>query len=124
IRQKQLERKESTRGQATAEEKRQALIASRLPNVFDLLRFKRVDVMSLQALTEQVVKSSRMPISEVEGKESLEMLAKAVPEWCTVYGLGDGEMYFKVIRTDATGVKITHDEKALRARLVARSMGR
>ncbi|KAF9352534.1 hypothetical protein BGX26_009670 [Mortierella sp. AD094] len=122
IRQKQLERKEAGQKVATPEEKHQALIASRLPAVFDLIRFKRVDVTPLKTLTEQVVKSSRMPVSEVEGRESLEMLAKVLPEWCNVFSLGDGSRYFKVLRDDDKGAKIVHDEKALRARLVAKSM--
>ncbi|KAF9200753.1 replication licensing factor Cdt1 [Haplosporangium sp. Z 27] len=122
IRLKQLERKETEQKTATPEEKRQALIASRLPAVFDLIRFKRVDVLPIKTLTEQVVKSSRMPVSEAEGRESLEMLAKAIPEWCSVFSLGDGGRYFKVLRDDEKGTKIIHDEKALRARLVSKSM--
>ncbi|KAG0006316.1 hypothetical protein BGZ80_001104 [Entomortierella chlamydospora] len=122
IRQKQLEKKEAGQKVATPEEKRQALIASRLPAVFDLIRFKRVDVMPLKTLAEQVVKSSRMPISEDEGRESLEMLAKVLPEWCDVFSLGAAGRYFKVLRDDDKGTKIVHDEKALRARLVANSM--
>ncbi|KAG0054387.1 hypothetical protein BGZ89_002664 [Linnemannia elongata] len=121
IRQKQLEKKDQGRGTASPEEKRQALIASRLPAVFDLIRFKRVDVLSLKALTEQVVKSSRQPISEVEGRESLEMMAKVLPEWCSVFGTNDGVKYFKVIRDDGHGNKILHDERALRTRLVTKS---
>ncbi|KAG9070874.1 hypothetical protein KI688_008415 [Linnemannia hyalina] len=121
IRQKQLEKKDQGRGMATPEEKRQALIASRLPAVFDLIRFKRVDVLSLKALTEQVVKSSRQPISEIEGRESLEMMAKVLPEWCTVFGTNDGVKYFKVTRDDGHGNKILHDERALRTRLVTKS---
>ncbi|KAF9960954.1 hypothetical protein BGZ65_011470 [Modicella reniformis] len=124
IRQKQLERKESGRGLATPEERRQALASSRLPSVFDLIRFKRVDVVSLKTLTEQVVKSSRLPISDVEGKECLEMLAEALPEWCNVFSLNDGSRYFKVLKDDGQGGKIKHDEKALRARLVAKSIGK
>ncbi|KAG0199220.1 hypothetical protein BGX33_011793 [Mortierella sp. NVP41] len=123
IRQKQLEKKDQTRGMASPEEKRQALIASRLPAVFDLIRFKRVEVMSLKALTEQVVKSSRQPVSEVEGRDSLEMLAKVLPEWCTVFGTNDGVKYFKVIRDDGHGNRILHDERALRTRLVTKSVG-
>ena len=107
---------------ASPEEKRQALIAARLPAVFDLIRFKRVDVISLKALTEQVVKSSRQPVSEVEGRDSLEMLAKVLPEWCTVFGTNDGVKYFKVIRDDGRGNRILHDERALRTRLVTKSM--
>ncbi|KAF9110789.1 replication licensing factor Cdt1 [Mortierella sp. AM989] len=122
IRQKQLQRKEADLKVKTPEEKRQALIASRLPAVFDLIRFKRVDIIPLKSLTEQVVKSSRMPISEVDGKESLEMLAEALPEWCNVFSVGDGARYFKVLRHDDKKAKIVHDEKALRARLVAKSM--
>ncbi|KAF9324294.1 hypothetical protein BGZ91_003049 [Linnemannia elongata] len=121
IRQKQLEKKDQGRGMASPEEKRQALIASRLPAVFDLIRFKRVDVLSLKVLTEQVVKSSRQPISEVEGRESLEMMAKVLPEWCSVFGTNDGVKYFKVIRDDGHGNKILHDERALRTRLVTKS---
>ncbi|KAG0267552.1 hypothetical protein BGZ95_002825 [Linnemannia exigua] len=121
IRQKQLEKKEQGRGMATPEEKRHALIASRLPAVFDLIRFKRVEVISLKALTEQVVKSSRQPISEVEGRDSLEMMAKALPEWCSVFALNDGTKYFKVLRDDGHGNRILHDERALRSRLVTKS---
>jgi hypothetical protein len=101
------------------EEKRQALIASRMPAVFDLIRFKRVEVLPLKTLTEQVVKSSRMPISEAEGRESLEMLAKHIPEWCQIFSLDDGTQYFKVLREDSNGVRIQHDEKALRIRLLS-----
>ncbi|KAG0326513.1 hypothetical protein BG000_001355 [Podila horticola] len=115
IRQQQLARKESTVGLATPEEKQQRLVASRLPAVFDLIRFKRIEVISLKALTEQVVKSSRMPISEQEGKQSLEMLAERLPEWCSVYQLSDG-MYFKVLKK-ADGEP--HDIRALRTRLVS-----
>ncbi|KAG0350519.1 hypothetical protein BGZ54_003759, partial [Gamsiella multidivaricata] len=122
IRQKQLEKKEVSRGLGTAEEKQQALTLSRLPAVFDLIRFKRIDVSLLQTLTEQVVKSSRMPISEVEGRESLEMLSKELPEWCTVFSVNDGSRYFKVIRDDGKGGKVVHDEKALRSKLVSRIM--
>ncbi|KAG0374295.1 hypothetical protein BGX24_010575 [Mortierella sp. AD032] len=121
IRLKQLEKKEQGRGIATPEEKRQALIASRLPAVFDLIRFKRVEVISLKALTEQVVKSSRQPISEVEGRDSLEMMAKVLPEWCSVFALNDGTKYFKVLRDDGHGNRILHDERALRSRLVTKS---
>ncbi|KAF8946418.1 hypothetical protein BGZ47_000569 [Haplosporangium gracile] len=121
IRQKQLEKKDQGRGMASPEEKRQALIASRLPAVFDLIRFKRVDVLPLKALTEQVVKSSRQPISEVEGRDSLEMMAKVLPEWCSVFGTNDGVKYFKVLRDDGHGNKILHDERALRTRLVRKS---
>ncbi|KAG9321416.1 hypothetical protein KVV02_000550 [Mortierella alpina] len=124
IRQKQLDRKASGQGLATPEEKRQALIASRLPGVFDLIRFKRVDVISASLLTGQVVKSSKMPISQAEGQESLEMMAKVLPEWCSVFETADGEKYFKVLQTDAQGTTLQHDMKALRARLVARSMGK
>ncbi|KAF9438142.1 hypothetical protein BGZ76_009516 [Entomortierella beljakovae] len=122
IRLKQLERKEADQKILSPEAKRQALISSRLPAVFDLIRFKRVDVISLKALTDQVVKSSRMPISVADGKESLEMLAKAIPEWCSVFSLDDGVQYFKVLRDDDKGAKIVHDEKALRARLVAKTI--
>ncbi|KAF9293300.1 hypothetical protein BGZ74_011774 [Mortierella antarctica] len=115
IRQQQLARKESTVGLATPEEKQQRLVASRLPAVFDLIRFKRIEVISLKALTEQVVKSSRMPISEQEGKQSLEMLAERLPDWCSVYQLSDG-MYFKVLKK-ADGE--AHDIRALRTRLVS-----
>ncbi|KAG0076454.1 hypothetical protein BGZ93_000955 [Podila epicladia] len=115
IRQQQLARKESTVGLATPEEKQQRLVASRLPAVFDLIRFKRIEVISLKALTEQVVKSSRMPISEQEGKQSLEMLAERLPDWCSVYQLNDG-MYFKVLKK-ADGE--AHDIRALRTRLVS-----
>ncbi|KAF9152347.1 hypothetical protein BG015_005428 [Linnemannia schmuckeri] len=121
IRQKQLEKKDQGRGMASPEEKRQALIASRLPAVFDLIRFKRVDVLPLKALTEQVVKSSRQPISEVEGRDSLEMMAKVLPEWCSIFGTNDGVKYFKVLRDDGHGNKILHDERALRTRLVRKS---
>ncbi|KAF9913098.1 replication licensing factor Cdt1 [Linnemannia zychae] len=121
IRQKQLEKKEQGRGMASPEEKRQALIASRLPAVFDLIRFKRVEVTPLKALTEQVVKSSRQPISEVEGRDSLEMMAKVLPEWCSVFATNDGVKYFKVIRDDGHGNRILHDERALRSRLVSKS---
>ncbi|KAG0345699.1 hypothetical protein BG004_003262 [Podila humilis] len=114
IRLKQLAHKESTVGLATPEEKQRRLVASRLPAVFDLIRFKRVEVMSFKALTEQVVKSSRMPISEQEGKQSLEMLADKIPEWCSVFSLNDG-MYFKVLKK-AEG---EHDIRALRSRLVS-----
>jgi hypothetical protein len=106
---------------ASPEEKRQALIASRLPAVFDLIRFKRVDVLPLKVLTEQVVKSSRQPISEVEGRESLEMMAKVLPEWCSVFGTNDGVKYFKVLRDDGHGNRILHDERALRTRLVTKT---
>ncbi|KAF9391231.1 hypothetical protein CPB97_007201 [Podila verticillata] len=115
IRLQQLARKESTVGLATPEEKQQRLVASRLPAVFDLIRFKRIEVISVKALTEQVVKSSRMPISEQEGKQSLEMLAERLPEWCSVYQLSDG-MYFKVLKK-ADGE--AHDIRALRTRLVS-----
>ncbi|KAF9203537.1 hypothetical protein BGZ59_001566 [Podila verticillata] len=115
IRLQQLARKESTVGLATPEEKQQRLVASRLPAVFDLIRFKRIEVISIKALTEQVVKSSRMPISEQEGKQSLEMLAERLPEWCSVYQLSDG-MYFKVLKK-ADGE--AHDIRALRTRLVS-----
>ncbi|KAF9119099.1 replication licensing factor Cdt1 [Mortierella sp. 14UC] len=121
IRQKQLEKKEQGRGLASPEEKRQALIASRLPAVFDLIRFKRVEVIPLKALTEQVVKSSRQPISEVEGRDSLEMMAKVLPGWCSVFATNDGVKYFKVIRDDGHGNRILHDERALRSRLVSKS---
>ncbi|KAI1316731.1 hypothetical protein EDD11_009547 [Mortierella claussenii] len=124
IRLKQLEKMESGKGLATPEEKRERLIASRLPSVFDLIRFKRVEVMPIKSLVDQVVKSSRMPISEVEGKESLEMLARVLPEWCSVFSLADGQRYFKVLRDDGQGNKIVHDEKALRARLVVNSTSR
>ncbi|KAF9282265.1 hypothetical protein BGZ68_006101 [Mortierella alpina] len=124
IRQKQLDKKASGQGLATPEEKRQALIASRLPGVFDLIRFKRVDVISASLLTGQVVRSSKMPISQAEGQESLEMMAKVLPEWCSVFETADGEKYFKVLQTDAQGTTIQHDLKALRARLVARSLGK
>ncbi|CAO3571629.1 unnamed protein product [Mortierella alpina] len=124
IRQKQVDRKASGQGLATPEEKRQALIASRLPSVFDLIRFKRVDVISTSLLTGQVVKSSKMPISQAEGQESLEMMAKVLPEWCSVFETADGEKYFKVLQTDAQGTALQHDLKALRARLVAKSLGR
>ena len=109
-------------GLATPEEKHQALINSRLPSVFDLIRFKRVDVTPLKTLTAVVVKSSRMPISEVEGRESLEKLTEALPEWCNIFSLSDGSRYFKVVRDDGKGGKIVHDERALRTRLVAKSM--
>ncbi|KAF9922823.1 hypothetical protein FBU30_007031 [Linnemannia zychae] len=122
IRQKQIEKKDQNKGLGSAEEKRQALIASRLPAVFDLIRFKRIDVISLKALTEQVVKSSRQPISEVEGRDSLEMMAKTLPEWCSVFTTNDGVKYFKVLRDDGHGNKILHDERALRTRLVTKSM--
>ncbi|KAG0246185.1 replication licensing factor Cdt1 [Mortierella sp. GBA43] len=122
IRQKQLEKKESIRGLATPEEKRRALTFSRLPSVFDLIRFKRVDVTPVKTLVEQVVKSSRMPISDVEGKECLEVLAETLPEWCSVFSLNDGSRYFKVLKDDGQGNKLEHDEKALRARLVAKSI--
>ncbi|ORZ26901.1 hypothetical protein BCR41DRAFT_178214 [Lobosporangium transversale] len=121
IRLKQLEMKEASKTLASPEEKHERLIASRLPNVFDLVRFKRVDVTPLKSLVELVVKSSRMPISEVEGRESLEMLAKFLPEWCTVFSLADGCQYFKVLRDNEKGEKIAHDERALRARLVSKS---
>ncbi|KAF9945884.1 hypothetical protein BGZ72_000885 [Mortierella alpina] len=124
IRQKQLDKKASGQGLATPEEKRQALIASRLPGVFDLIRFKRVDVISSSLLTGQVVRSSKMPISQAEGQESLEMMAKVLPEWCSVFETADGEKYFKVLQTDAQGSTIQHDLKALRARLVAKSLGK
>ncbi|KAF9412694.1 hypothetical protein BGZ94_000965 [Podila epigama] len=115
IRQKQLERKEATVGLATPEEKQQRLVSSRLPAVFDLIRFKRIEVIPLKALTEQVVKSSRMPISEQEGKHSLEMLAERLPEWCSIIQLNDGP-YFKVLKKADGG---EHDIKAMRVRLVA-----
>ncbi|KAF9568861.1 hypothetical protein EC968_002833 [Mortierella alpina] len=124
IRQKQLDKKASGQGLATPEEKRQALIASRLPGVFDLIRFKRVDVISASLLTGQIVRSSKMPISQAEGQESLEMMAKVLPEWCSVFETADGEKYFKVLQTDAQGTTLQHDMKALRARLVARSIGK
>jgi hypothetical protein len=81
-----------------------------------------VDVTPVKTLVEQVVKSSRMPISDVEGKECLEMLAETLPEWCSVFSLNDGSRYFKVLKDDGQGNKLEHDEKALRARLVAKSI--
>ena len=65
-----------------------------------------------------------MPISQAEGQESLEMMAKVLPEWCSVFETADGEKYFKVLQTDAQGSTIQHDLKALRARLVAKSLGK
>ena len=104
--------------QPTAEEKHRGLIAARLPSAFDVIRFRRIEVMALSELTEKIVKSSRQPISEQEGRESLEMMANVLPEWCTIFTLADGLPYFKVIKTDSAGKAILHNERELRARLV------
>ncbi|KAF9578723.1 hypothetical protein BGW38_005340 [Lunasporangiospora selenospora] len=100
IRQRQLEKKTSLQGSIkTPEERQRTLAASRLPSVFDLIRFKRVEVMAIKLLTEQVVRSSRMPISEMEGQAILELMPAVLPEWCQVFEVGDGSRYFKVVRS-------------------------
>lgn len=100
------------------EELHRQKIAQRLPSVFDIILFKRVNVTPVGDLTTTLVKSSRQPISEQEGQESLEMMAKVLPEWCTIFKLPDGISYFKVLKVDSNGKAIVHSNKVLRSRLV------
>ncbi|KAG0057498.1 hypothetical protein BGZ83_009137 [Gryganskiella cystojenkinii] len=118
IRQKQLDLKKIRGEQPTVEEKHRGLIAARLPSVFDVIRFRRIDVMAVSDLTEKIVKSSRQPISEQEGRESLEMMVEILPEWCTIFSLADGIPYFKVLKVNSEGKPVLHNERELRARLV------
>ncbi|KAG0323798.1 replication licensing factor Cdt1 [Dissophora globulifera] len=91
-------------------EKREALTASRLRWMFNVIEFKRVEVTPIASLVRDLVRSARSPTSEEEAKEGLEAMTRVLPEWCDIITLATGVDYFRIKEGK-------HDSKGLRTRL-------
>ncbi|KAF9975475.1 hypothetical protein BGZ73_000876 [Actinomortierella ambigua] len=125
IRQKQLEKQLATQGLASKADKTLALQRSRLPAIFDMIKFLRFKVMAVQSLAEKIAYSHKMPLSELEARQHLQLLAQELPEWCQIFAVGGtsgtnsssgaGD-HFKILDTDPA------KEKQYRSRLVQLSL--
>ncbi|KAG0229827.1 hypothetical protein BGW41_002865 [Actinomortierella wolfii] len=112
LRLKQLEKQQATQGQVSKADKSLALQRSRLPAIFDMIKFLRFKVMPVSTLAEKIAYSHKWPLSEVEARQHLHLLASELPDWCQIFAAGSTGDHFKVIETDPV------KEKQFRARLV------
>ncbi|KAF9166371.1 replication licensing factor Cdt1 [Actinomortierella ambigua] len=90
IRQKQLQKQLATQSQASKADKTLALQRSRLPAIFDMIRFLRFKVIAVQSLAEKIAYSHKLPLSELEARQHLQLLAQELPEWCQIFAVGGG----------------------------------